>query len=118
MHCTYTTPKIWIFEPKKQPNPDETNTAQRSDSLDLTGLSVCDWPADERYLMRYYVRRTGPYLGQYAYLEARKLWTVMVPRLASTFPAMRHLVIALAMMDLRLHQATRQALKVRSENVM
>src|SRR4051794_38959626 len=62
MHCTYTAPKIWIFEPKQSRNVDEAKAVQRSDSLDLTGLTICDWPADERYLMRYYLRRSGPYI--------------------------------------------------------
>lgn len=118
MHCAYTAPKIWIFEPKKQRDTDETAPVQHFDTLDLMGLGICDWPADERYLMRYYIRRTGPYLSQYTYLEARKSWTVMIPRLASSLPALRHLVLALAMMDSKLHQVTSQALVARSENVM
>lgn len=118
MRCAYTAPKIWIFEPKKQRDTDEAAPVQHFDTLDLLGLGICDWPADERYLMRYYIRRTGPYLSQYTYLEAKKSWTVMIPRLANSLPALRHLVLALAMMDSRLHQVTSQALVVRSESVM
>ncbi|KAK5046327.1 hypothetical protein LTR84_008471 [Exophiala bonariae] len=117
-HCSYTAPKIWIFEPKQQRKVDETKAVQPSEPFDLTGLTICDWPADEKYLMRYYIRRSGPYMSQYTFLEARKMWSVMVPRLANTFPAMRHLVVAIALMDLRLNQATRQALRARTESVI
>lgn len=118
IQCTYTALKIWIFEPTKPRNSNETTMAKRTSTLDLAGLTTCAWPTDERYMMRYYMRRTGPWLSHYCDPEARTPWAVTLPRLAISLPALRHLVVATAMMDSKLHQSTSQALVARSENIM
>ncbi|KEF61346.1 uncharacterized protein A1O9_02912 [Exophiala aquamarina CBS 119918] len=116
--CAYTAVKIWIFEPTKQRKSTETTPAKRASSFDLTGLTTCAWPSEERYLVRYYMQRTGPWLSHYCDPEAREPWAVTLPRLAISLPALRHLVVATAMMDQKLHRATSQALVVRSERII
>jgi len=118
IRCTYTAVKVWIFEPTKQRESEKRTLAKRATSFDLAGLPACTWPSEERYLVRYYMQRTGPWLSHYCDPEARQPWAITLPRLAISLPALRHLVVATAMMDEKLHQASSQALVVRSEKIL
>ncbi|KAJ9611805.1 uncharacterized protein PV06_11419 [Exophiala oligosperma] len=96
-HCYYEVPNTWVFEPKKhvQDAPEK-----RTRTSSTTGLyHELNWDilsSDDSHFLGLFVRRLGRVTAEYGHGRF-DFWTRLVPQVASSVPAIKHILIASAL---------------------
>lgn len=55
--------------------------------------------SEELHALRIWTTHTGPWLSHYGPLYAQSLWTTTLPRIAASLPALKHIMVAIALLD-------------------
>ena len=113
VECVYIIPKAWTSE--TTPATPARSKVVNSPSAAMT--SYFGTP-EEQHSLQFWVQATGPWLANYTSPENKVFYEKLIPRLAFTLPATKHLMVAVAMMDERIHDPTPQVLAARSRKIM
>ncbi|KPI35819.1 uncharacterized protein AB675_11142 [Cyphellophora attinorum] len=104
LDCRYAAvPKPWVFDGTRSPSPLSSQQAgseppelllkQRVPPMQFWGNE------DEQRAMVYYLQRTGPLFSSYMPKKFEHLFETVFPRIAEELPAVRHLLLAVALME-------------------
>ena len=133
--CVYTGPRPWLFEPstsrksvkEEKSGPElalSTNVSKSQErwailvDAPLPSPSFRSLPLEEKRALRFWRQCTSPWLANYSSYEHRKIWDVVFPRCAMQLPATRHLVVAVALLDEQLPEASHGMLMRRSKSII
>ena len=126
--CIYVIPKTWTFETGSSSGDERAVEANVLPPTSLERPTIVNSPSaamrsnfgtpEEQHSLQFWIHATGPWLANYTSPENKVFYEKLIPRLAFTLPATKHLMIAVAMMDERLHDPTPQILAARSRKIM
>lgn len=122
--CIYNVPKPWTFDPS--PSGDEKGVAVYKSSTPASegsfevpsSLAPYFGTADEDLALQHWLRVTGPWLANYTSPENKILYQKIIPRVAFSLPATKHMLVAVAMIDERIKDPTPQDLVSRSRKIL
>jgi hypothetical protein len=101
-------PKPWIFEGSFLKRPghcifdaaEGTPAFPKEVSCGVRSLSTLPWgTAEEQRAIHFYLNNTGPWLANYGARSHRAWWEAVLPRVATSLPASRHILIAVALLE-------------------
>ena len=126
--CIYIIPKTWTFETGTSSEDEKAVKANVLPPTSPKRPTIVNIPSaattshfgtpEEQHSLQFWVHATGPWLAKYTSRENKVFYEKLIPRLAFTLPATKHLMVAVAMMDERLHDPTPQVLAARSRKIM
>ena len=133
--CKVTLPQAWMFESvATSTTSDESTSAARdcfpadalrsgrrrngSRTAPPTSLHFGGLSGEERRALQFWRQCTGPWLANYSSNRHRKVWEITFPRCAVRFPATRHLLVAVALMDEHLPNSSLDTLLKRCQRIL
>jgi hypothetical protein len=72
----------------------------------------------ETQAFQFFLERVAPWLDGHQPFEGQTLWAGAVPRTAASLPGLRHLICAIALIEMPIHDATPSALSVHSNSIL
>ncbi|RMZ87582.1 hypothetical protein DV736_g5195, partial [Chaetothyriales sp. CBS 134916] len=130
LNCNYNVPRTWTFDSKKAllstsnlPVTEETAVVRKEPDVtqaeDVCATIYTSWGTREECRgIDYWVRETARFLGHFAGSRARQTWEVIIPRCALHLPAVKQLIVAVAMIDERLCNHSLQNLEVQHQRLL
>jgi hypothetical protein len=109
-------PKAWLFSPGFLAAVDK---ARMSGQMPFAKQLQIDWgtPEESRALHFYYTKAV-PWLICYGPSDNILLWKGALPRTASSVPALKHLLVAVALIECPLIEATPDTILARSQSII
>lgn len=114
--CQYSPPKQWLFESEEPKQGDPLGSV-----VLLSPPSSLQTPwgtSEETRMQQFFLDKVGPWFCGYGPFEGPMLWAGAVPRTASSLPALKHLLTAVAFLEMPIPDATPAMIRDRSQTIM